>query len=395
VLGVDQVGIHDNFFELGGDSLLVVRIVSQANKLGLGITTKQLFQHQTVADLAAVVGTVRLQAEQGLVTGPVPFSPAQRQFLQMDVPTLEYHSIGFLLEAQTAVDPALLAEVLAHLLQHHDSLRLRLTREHGEWTLVNAGPGSALPLRQVTAHTLTEEERAVRIDAVFDELQNSFNLAEGPLLQMALLDFGPQDPHHLLLAGHYLALDIISWHILLVDLDLAYQQRRDGKSISLPPKTTAFKQWTERLAEYAQSEAIRQELSYWLAEERRHPLPFPLDYPDGANTVASAQALSVRLGLEESHRLLRDVPKRYDIHLDELLLSALVQAYARWSSTRTLAIELIGHGREALFEDMDLSRTIGWLNTTFPIRLDLATATTAEEALRTVKSQLRAIPSKN
>jgi non-ribosomal peptide synthase protein (TIGR01720 family) len=350
-----------------------------------------MFQHQTIADLAAVAGTVRVHAEQGLVTGPVPLSPAQHQFLEMDDPNPQYHSIGILLEARERLEPGLVEEAVRHLLRHHDALRLRLRRAGTEWELFNANLDEVLPFTRFDWSDLSEMAREQAPDAAFDELQNRCDLAVGPLFQVAHLEHGPGQPTDLVLDGHYLALDIMSWHILLEDLETACQQLLRGEPVKLPPKTTAFKHWTERLAAHAGSAALRAELAYWLAESRRQPPNLPLDYPDGYNTVGSIRAVTVFLDAAE-RRALQEIAKSFDAHIDDVLLTALMWTLAQWTGQRAQVIYRIGHGREAIFEDVDLSRTVGWLNTAFPLLLDLEDAASPGDAVQSIKKQLRQLP---
>ena len=126
LLGLDKVGIHDNFFELGGDSILGLRVIARANEMGFRFTLKQLFQYQTIAQLAAEAGLVsNRQAEQDIVTGPVPLTPIQHWFYEQQLPDLHHWNQAVLLEVQHELDPGLLEQALQALLVHHDALRLR------------------------------------------------------------------------------------------------------------------------------------------------------------------------------------------------------------------------------------------------------------------------------
>jgi non-ribosomal peptide synthase protein (TIGR01720 family) len=191
---------------------------------------------------------------------------------------------------------------------------------------------------------------------------------------------------------HHLVVDSISWRSLLEDLQMAYQQLSAGRLIHLPPKTTSFKHWAERLTSYAQSAELRQELTYWLAAPCAQVGRLPVDYPGGANTVASARIVSVSLSTKETDALLQEVPRAYQTQINDVLLTALVQAFARWTGGHALLIDLEGHGREEVVEGVDLSRTVGWFTIIFPVLLQLEHAYMPVEALKSVKEQLRRIP---
>jgi non-ribosomal peptide synthase protein (TIGR01720 family) len=176
---------------------------------------------------------------------------------------------------------------------------------------------------------------------------------------------------------------------LLEDLQMAYQQLSAGKMIQLPPKTTSFKRWAERLTDYTESAKVRQELTYWLAALRAPVGRLPVDYPGGANTAASGRTVSVSLSTRETDALLQEVPRAYQTQIIDVLVTALAQVFIRWTGEYTLLLDLEGHGREEAVEGVDLSRTVGWFTTLFPVQLQLEHAYTPAKAFKTVKEQLR------
>ena len=203
-----------------------------------------------------------------------------------------------------------------------------------------------------------------------------------------------QQPPRLLFAIHHLAVDGISWRILLEDLPTAIQQINQGEKVRLPAKTTSFKQWSEQLQRYAQSAALQQELNYWLSELQQEANSLPVDYPGGDNSEAAADTVAIALTIEETQALLQQVPKAYNTQINDVLLTALVQAFAQWTNNKTLLVDLEGHGREEIFDNVDLSRTIGWFTTVFPVRINISEAADLEQALQVVKKQVRAIPNR-
>jgi len=443
ILGLEQVGVHDNFFELGGDSILSIQVIARANQAGLHLTPTQIFQHPTVASLAAVAGTGRdIQAEQGTVEGPLPLTPIQRWFFEQDLPEPHHWNQAVLLEVQqppstefipshalsrvegeaeglrrrtepaevAGLEPALLEAAVGHLMEHHDALRLRFRQisksanqqisesanQRGEsgWKQVNAGMDGDIPFTWVDLSALPEREQVPVIEAAAAETQASLDLAVGPLLRVAYFDLGAERPGRLLMVVHHLAVDGVSWRILLEDFQMAYQQLSRGEAVQLPPKTTSFQYWARRLREYAQSGAVREELPHWLAVSQNGLAHLPVDYPGGANTEASARSVTVSLGAEETQALLQEVPAAYRTEINDVLLTALGQAMARWTGSRALMIDLEGHGREDILENVDISRTVGWFTTVYPVVLNLEDTDGPGEALKAVKEQLRQVPNR-
>ncbi|MGH7998033.1 MAG: amino acid adenylation domain-containing protein [Brasilonema sp.] len=395
ILRLEQVGIYNNFFELGGDSILSMQIIARANQAGLRLTPKQLFEHQTIAELAAVAGTNKaIQAEQGLVTGRVPLTPIQHWFFEQNFPQMHHWNQAVLLEVQQTLDPVLLEQAVQQLLKHHDVLRLRYNLQESSWQQVNADFDEIVPLTLLNLSTVSEIEQKSTISTAAAELHSSLNLSSGPLLRIALFDLGTTKSQRLLIIIHHLVVDGVSWRVLLEDLQTAYKQLSQGEAIALPPKTTSFKHWAERLQEYAQSQALHQELDYWLTEVPRQIVQLPVDFPSADNTVALANIISVALSQQETQALLQEVSAVYQTQINDVLLIALVQAVEQWTGARSLLVNLEGHGREEIFDDVDLSRTMGWFSTIFPVFLDIRESSGVEDALKSVKKQLRSIPNR-
>jgi amino acid adenylation domain-containing protein/non-ribosomal peptide synthase protein (TIGR01720 family) len=393
VLKVERVGVFDNLFELGGDSIMGIRIINRANQAGLRLTPNQLFQYQTIAELATVAETAPgVIAEQGPVTGPVNLIPVQHWFFEQSLPNPHHCNLSMLIEVHQVLDPCLLEKTVQHLVTHHDALRLRFLRKESGWEQVSTGLDTATPFSVIDLSELQEAEQGNVIEMAAAALQSSLHLSEGPLLRVVHLDLGAQRPSRLLLIIHHMAMDGVSWRILLEDLQMAYQQLRLAGSVKLPSKTTSFKEWAERLKDYAQTAELRQELDFWRNASSQYASRLPVDIQGGSNTEGSARSLSVALGLEDTRALLQDVPAVFLTRIDDVLLTALLQTHTRWTGTSSLLLELEGHGRGEVSADVDLSRTVGCFTTIFPVLLELKGNATPVEALKSVKEQLRQIP---
>jgi natural product biosynthesis luciferase-like monooxygenase protein/amino acid adenylation domain-containing protein/non-ribosomal peptide synthase protein (TIGR01720 family) len=405
VLGVKQVGICDNFFELGGDSILSLQIIARANQAGIQLTPKQLFGNQTIAELAAVAGTAKqIQAEQGLVTGAVPLTPIQQWFFEQNLSEPHHYNQSVLLSVPATLNPELLEQALQQLALHHDVLRMRFERTETAaeitpkiaWEQHNAAFVDSIGLQVVDLSATLPESQQSEVERIGSEQQASLNLSAGSLMKAVLFQLGSDRPSRLLLIIHHMAVDGVSWRILLEDLSNVYQQLGRGDGIQLPPKTTSFKEWAIRLAEYGQSDEIAAELDYWLTDAEAIAVPLPVDYPLNRelNTFGTAAQVSVVLSEEQTRALLQEIPAVYHTQINDVLLTALVQSFAQWTGERCLRVHLEGHGREELFEDLDVSRTVGWFTSIFPTRLELPEDDHPGNVLKSVKEQLRRIPNR-
>ncbi|ESA35631.1 amino acid adenylation domain protein [Leptolyngbya sp. Heron Island J] len=395
LLGLDKVGIHDNFFELGGDSILSIQVVARASQAGLYLIPKQLFQHQTIAELAKVVNMVSTTlAEQGVITGAVPLTPIQHWFFEQQLPEPHHWNQSVLLQVQPSLNPDWVEQILQQLLVQHDALRLRFTQKAKMWsqTIADVNPDSLF--EYVDLSGLSEVDQQKEIDNRTDGLQASLNLFNGPLIRAALFNLGNHRPCRLLFIVHHLVVDGISWRILLEQFFSLYHQLQQGQSLQLPAKTSSYKLWAEHLVTWTQSPHVKQELSYWLDKFKDvHISPLPIDSGDvNNNSEATVKTVSLALESEETKALLQEVPLAYQTQINEVLLTALALSFEQWTKSAALLIDVEGHGREELFEDLNLSGTVGWFTAVFPVLLTLGNKDSLSDSLKQVKEQLRQIP---
>jgi len=394
-LGLERVGIYDDFFELGGDSILSIQISNRANSRGVHLRPGQVFRQRTVASLAASVKPAKAAAaeqEEGSVEGVIPLTPIQHWFFEQQLIDPHYWNQAAMFETRERLDASLLEQALRALVQHHDALRLRFVEEETGWKQFVTTAGAGALLEKVDLSSLAREEQGAALGARAAELQASLNLSEGRVLRAALIDRGVDRSNLLLMVIHHLAVDIVSWGILVEGLQEAYRQLGHGLKVQLPAKTTGFKEWAARLTRYAQTPELRREAAFWLEETSRPAGRVPVDFPEGVNTEASARTVWMSLGAQETRALLQEVPRVYHTMINDVLLTALARGFSTWTRSPALVIDLENHGREEIFEDVDLSRTVGWFTCIFPLRLDVGAAHGAGAALKTIKEQVRRVP---
>jgi len=398
VLGLQQVGRDDNFFELGGDSILSIQVVARAREAGLHLTTRQMFEWQTIAELAevAVSPTGVNLSEQGAVHGPVPLTPIQAAFFQWELvrPELVNHAIIF--ELPEDVDSGHMKEAVLAVVKHHDALRSRFANVNGEWTQHTEAEiqESLYEYRDLSGHGAEQAVHELELDA--KRTRTSLNLQTGPLIKAVEYDLGPGCPKRLMLLVHHLVVDGVSWRILLEDLQRAYEQLSRGGTVSLGSKTTSYKQWAERIHKYSETEELRAEVEYWCNEEREdvHPLLRDFNQAVEDNRLENKKFIEGALSQADTQALLQDVPAAYHVQIQEVLLAALGHVCAEWAGSETVLVDVEGHGREEVFDGIDLSRTVGWFTAIYPVLLSRGKNGEWESGslLQKVKQQLQEIP---
>jgi amino acid adenylation domain-containing protein/non-ribosomal peptide synthase protein (TIGR01720 family) len=391
VLGVERVGVEDSFYELGGDSILAIQAASRSRRAGVRVTPRQMLEHHTITALAAVAeldpssGT-----EDEVPDGAVPLTPIQAAFFSRDHPRPAHHNLAVLMRVDAAVADAALEAAFHAVIGHHDALRLRFRRTAEGWEQWHAAePGIALERVDLSALAPDQRDRAQAEAA--DGRNASLRLEQGPLGRAVLFDRG-EEGRILFMALHHLVVDGVSWRIILEDLDRACAQALAGTPVQLGPRSTSFQGWARALEAYAASDAMRAQAAYWLAQGADGTPPLPVD-GSGEQSLAQARTVSVQLSAEETRALLQDVPGRYGTQINDVLLYALARAMERWTGSPRNRVALEGHGREEdVAPGLDLTRSLGWFTSIYPVVLDTTGATGVEARLSRVKEQLLAVP---
>ncbi|MCC7105705.1 MAG: non-ribosomal peptide synthetase, partial [Chloroflexi bacterium] len=407
VLGVAEVGVDDNFFTLGGDSIMSIQLVSRARQAGLLITPRAVFQHQTVAQLAAAVTPVEAvpAAAPDVADGTVPATPIMCWLAEQGWPSDRFQQ-ALLLRVPAGVREDDLAAALQAVLDHHDALRLHGTA--GMFVVAARGSVSARAcLRRIDVAGVDEAALAACVSRSAAEAEGRLSPGAGVMVQAVWLDAGAADGR-LLLMIHHLSVDGVSWRILVPDLAAAWSAIAQGHEPRLSARGTSFRRWAQVLAEEAQSAQRVGELGYW-REVLSAPSVRLLDEIPAAN--AAVEHLRVTLPEATTAALLTRVPAAFHGGINDVLLTGLVVALLDWSrrhgrggsqgGNQGVLLDLEGHGREEVLGGVDLTHTVGWFTSQFPVHLSLGDVALEDalaggaglgRALKHVKEQLRSLP---
>ncbi|MEU6682005.1 amino acid adenylation domain-containing protein [Streptomyces sp. NPDC046832] len=394
VLGTPRIGIHDNFFDLGGDSILAIQAVSRVRRHGLHLTSRLLFLHQTIASLAPHVTTGEEPSADAPaeVSGRVGLTPIQDWFFAEHTVDPDHYGMSLQVELAPDTDTALLERALRAVVAHHDALRMRFVREDGTWIQEYGDTDAAalrLTVRDVSAVAVEEQDAELHEAALV--AQRSLDLGSGAVVKGVFFRLGASRPPRLFLAVHHLVMDGVSWRIVLEDLSTAYAQLADGRPADLGGRTSSYQQWADRLTAHVRSGALDHELGHWQETAAAvRPLPRDGQGDETATTFGRAAVTSVRLDRAATQALLHRVPAAYRTQINDVLLTALGRVLHDWAGD-PVTVALEGHGREELFEDVDLSRTVGWFTTIHPVTLDVPDGDWGR-ALKSTKERLRAVP---
>jgi amino acid adenylation domain-containing protein/non-ribosomal peptide synthase protein (TIGR01720 family) len=381
VLGREELGIEDNFFALGGDSIQSIQVVARARQQGWMLTTRQLFEHQTIAALAAVARRAGRAADEKAPLGPAPLTPIQRTFFGWGLAHPHHYNQALLLDVKEGVERGRLEQSLRQVWGRHAALRLRFSRDgEGRWQQRQCGDEAAA-LEYGHEVVGSAAELAERVAAV----QGSLDLERGPLARAVHFDLGASG-QRLLLVIHHLAVDGVSWRILLSELEQSYRGEE------LPPVGTSYVSWARLLEQDAASAATEAEGGYWSSVLAAATPWAPPASEARANTVRESRTVEVALSEAQTRALLEQAPAAYRTQINDLLLAALGEALCEWSGQASVLVDVEGHGRQEVFPEVDLSRTVGWFTTLYPVALEKREGEGKGELLRRITDQLRQLP---
>ncbi|WP_139491840.1 non-ribosomal peptide synthetase [Brevibacillus dissolubilis] len=400
VLNVEKIGVHQDFFDLGGDSILSLQVVARANEAGLHLTLKQIFDLKTIHELAKQIeshlasGTESV-IDQGEVEGLVPLTPIQRFFFDQSLVNVNHWNQAVMLQINQEVKEEHVHQALNEIILHHDALRMRFWPQENQWVQRNLSyqehqDGTSF-FHSYDLSAKSRSEAETFMDNITKELQSSLDLTKGPLLQAAYFQCAPPQKSRLLLIIHHLVIDGVSWRILFHDLEKWLRAFENGERAHVENKTTSFKTYAESLLHFAQTDDCSRDLSYWVTQANGEAQALPTDL-NGEMTESSKVTVSRLLSKEETGKLLVARSGKQHVQVIDLLMAALVSSLEILTKGAAVRIDLEGHGREPFVPEMDLSRTLGWFTSIFPMYVERTAKSDLQSLIAMIKEKRENMP---
>jgi amino acid adenylation domain-containing protein/non-ribosomal peptide synthase protein (TIGR01720 family) len=382
ILGIKKVSITDNFFDLGGDSIKAIRIVSKLKEEGYNASIKEVLNQRTPEKIAKVIKkkTTIEKAEVGEVNGIAPLSPVQQEFFRSRLDDPNHFNQSVLLVSQEKIDSQIFEVVLQKLVEHHDILRA--TYKDGIQVIGKYNEKCWYDFKIFDCDVEL-------INDLSDQLQKSINIESGPIVKAGL--FHTPDKDYVLLIIHHLAVDGVSWRIICEDLENGYKQAAAGKGITLPEKTTSFKEWGNKIADYRNSYLLREEIKYWQLKNKE--IKKGKFKKDVASSERKPAMEKFELEKQYTDDLLKKCNRAYNSEINHLLIAALARAFNRVTGQKTLSLIMEGHGREEITEGICIDRTVGWFTTMYPVVLKNI-GHDVSQVIKNTKENLNRLPNK-
>ncbi|MDR1057670.1 MAG: amino acid adenylation domain-containing protein, partial [Coxiellaceae bacterium] len=366
ILGVEKIGITDNFFSLGGDSIISIQMVSRARQRGILLDVKQVFNIPTIAGLLAnVKKRDKCKIKQSPVTGIAQLLPIQYWFFANANNVHYFNQAIWVIPKVADIDVNKIKNSLDKIYSYHDTLRLKYRKINGVWEQYYDRK-EPIAFERIDASNWSK----LKLGSMCAEIQTSLNIEKGPLSRMVWFE-----GRGLFWVIHHLLIDGVSWRILLEDLNALYKNK------TLPLKSDSYKAYGEFLIGYDKLEGIKEYYS------NIQQVVLPLEKTTCVNNYR------ITFSQKTTKNFIYEAQKAYRTHANDLLLTALVQAIGKYTDYK-LCIDLEGHGREALDSNLDLTRTIGWFTSVYPVYLKLSDPTNLDISIKEIKEQLRRVPEK-
>lgn len=393
VLAVDQIGLDDDFYDLGGDSIKAIQITSKLRQQGFHVKTKDITEYSTIRELSYQLESVQNALpviSQAPSEGKLDLNPIMAWFFEQNFAQDHYWHQSVLLKLKKRLDPTMINRILSILVRYHDSLRLNYDRE-SKTLYYNPEHLKIEDILQVyDLSTLPLEDQNKQMKEIAVQFKSNFDLSNDLLFKACLFQMGMDREPYLLLVAHHLVVDVISWQILLTDFVDVYEQLQQKKDVNLL-KTHSMQKWSEALRQASQPDEMEVQ-RYW-SQTVEHSYEFPIDMNRGDDLLKDSLTLSQELSTEETSTLLTTANTAYGTEAHELMVMALVRTMMNISKQKEVVIELEGHGREYLSDQIDISRTVGWFTSMYPLRM-VVDHEDQSESIKSMKEQLRQVPQK-
>ncbi|MEP6583183.1 MAG: amino acid adenylation domain-containing protein, partial [Ginsengibacter sp.] len=396
LLGIQNIGINDNFFELGGDSILTIQAVSRSKRLGYELKPKDIFLHQTIAKLSAAIDQSSkplVIGEQGILEGAAGLTPIQDWFFNAEPEATSHFNQSVLLKIDKTITEEVLNTAVEFLCNHHDSLRFKYSKIRNNWHQEYIKSSTKVNVEIIKSGS--NGQQPFLIQELCNKYQRRLSIENGHIIQVVLIQTTDDKYNRIFIVAHHLVIDGVSWRILVEDLELLLSNIISAKEITLGNKSSSFRQWYNALEKYSHSDELLSQKKYWQKCVATSSLPTDKNYT-GIVKVKDIAHVVRKLSAIQTKRLIHDVSRTYHTDINDILLSALTKTLYDWSKNQQIIIGLEGHGREEISEELDVSRTIGWFTSLYPVLININELESEHfgDLIKTVKEQLRQVPAK-
>jgi len=394
VLAFSPIVTTDNFFEIGGDSILSIQIVAKARKLGIQLSPNQLFENQTIGELALFAKSEDDEVHITSIEGAVALTPIQHWYFEMHKSAPHYWNQIFKINGIQHTNPSELEEVIKEIIKHHDALRLSFKNENTHWAAEVRGSNDIESFHLIDISSINEiDELETRINKELVSIQQATDLSSGGLFKCVYFETSENHNNKVYLVAHHLVTDMISWNIIQSDLKQLISRKLNNNPLELDKKVSTIKKWADQLTALAKSSEITTELPYWESQTcKLQKFPADFQYDQTLYHESAVDSLKWTLDEENTTLLMHNTNELYNTKTDDLLITALAATIGDWAQLKQFCFGMERHGRTADCLTEDASNLVGWFTSYFPVSVMNNSVNDLGEQIKTVKEQLRNVP---
>ncbi|KIN31506.1 hypothetical protein B4073_0839 [Bacillus subtilis] len=393
ILSINRVGVHDNFFEIGGDSILSLELHYKMKYQGLFVTPKDIIANPTIAELAKSVSHKKtFELSQEKITGTMPLTPPVKKFFEQNFYNVNYYNNAWYYDVYDELIIENVEKALNLVAEHHDGLRLRYKKDKNKWVQFFSLEERVFPFYSYDLSNIPHDKVYDEMERISNYQHSTINITDGPLIKAVLFKLETDVSDKLLIISHRLLTDGVSMKVLAEDFQNCYNNLTLQKDVKFPEKTTSLKKWANGLLGLAKSSNILNDKTYWENDKFKKGNKIPVDYPEIENLESSTEMIIRSLSKKQTEILTKKLPSKLDVTINDILFTSFLYTIAEWTRKDYLIIETGGHGRESVLDEVDLSRTVGYFNTNYPIYLELDKSLTILENLYSVSKQVSNVP---
>lgn len=384
-----KIGITSNFYSCGGDSIKALKILSKSNEQGFNLSIKDIIDNPTIDKLSRCVSITSNKQMQQDVVGNVELTPIQRDFFRRDLPYENHFNNSIMLYRKNGFDINIVRKVMSIMLKHHDILRAKFIKSDNSITEEIVNVDEFQPsIEEIDIKKLSECKKLIE-----DEVRKqheSMDISKTPLIKLTI--FHTDNGDHLLIVAHHLIIDGVSWQILAEDMSTLYTQAIENKKLQLPLKTASYQEWASQIRDIAKSESLLREEKYWEQVNNGITEILPTDYKNDKNFYCDCDVLSFHCTLEETKTLMDKIPTVLNSNINVVLLSTIGMAVKSWFNREKILITVEGNGRIVEGVNLDVSRTVGWFTSLYPIQLNFEDKNDILDVIKATNEVYNSIP---
>lgn len=392
ILSVENISINDNYYQLGGDSIKAIQISSKLKNLGLNIKVKDILAYDSIAEIAATIEESEAVSliSQDKSEGTVERTPIIEWFFSKKFSNDSFYNQHVLLEYNGKLDIDKVIITVNKLIEHHDALRINYDRKNNNLYYNNNKFEEMSTFKHYNLSEYSCDEQYKNIKKIIKETDSGINIENSSLFKVAMIDC-ENSRQALLFTAHHLIVDGVSWRVILDDFMTILKQLNEDSDIKLPPKTHSYKEWSDGLQTYSKNN-FSDEVEYWKSILDRK-INYNIDYDNEEDIVETSNILSEEIDEETLNNLIEKSNEIYNIDLNEVLIIGLVLTLNKLNKKDEIILELERHGREAINNYIDVSRTVGWFTSMYPAYFSIEYGD-MEDNIKSLKEQLKNIPNK-